>query len=61
MSPGTVVVEDPTLVAAVTDPTSLGSRASAQLRDHRRAAPFPIDAETGSAPRTMVLRGELDV
>ena len=60
MSRGTVVVDASTLVAAVTDATSLGADARAQLRDQRRVAPFLIDAETGSALRSMVFRGELD-
>ena len=60
MSPGTVVVDASTLVAAVTDATSLGCRAREQLRNRLRAAPFLIDAETGSALRSMVLRGDLD-
>ena len=60
MSNRTVVVDASTLVAAVTDATSLGSNARSLLRDHHRAAPFLIDAETGSALRSMVLRGDLD-
>ena len=60
MNRGTVVVDASTLVAAVADATSLGADARAQLRDQRRVAPFLIDAETGSALRSMVFRGELD-
>ena len=44
----------------MTDATSFGSNARSLLLDHHRAAPFLIDAETGSALRSMVLRGDLD-
>lgn len=60
MNGGTVVVDASALVAAVADDGSLGDRARTMLRGHRRAAPFLIDAEVGSALRSMVLRGELD-
>lgn len=60
MSSNTVVVDASALIAAVTDKGPVGSRARAQLRERRRSAPFLIDAEAGSALRSMALRGELD-
>ncbi|MXW96955.1 MAG: type II toxin-antitoxin system VapC family toxin [Acidimicrobiaceae bacterium] len=59
MNGGTVVVDASTLVAAVASTGSLGDRARATLRGHRRAAPPLIDAEVGNALRSMVLRGDL--
>ena len=59
MNVGTVVVDASTLVAAVSSTGSLGDRARAMLRGHRRAAPHLIDAEVGNALRSMVLRGDL--
>ncbi len=59
MNVGTVVVDASTLVAAVASTDSLGDRARATLRGHRRAAPHLIDAEVGNALRSMVLRGDL--
>ena len=60
MSPSTVVVDASALVAAVGDVGSIGSQARERLRDCRRVAPFLIDAEVGSALRSIVLRGDLD-
>ena len=59
MNVGTVVVDASTLVAAVASTGSIGDRARAMLRGHRRAAPHLIDAEVGNALRSMVLRGDL--
>ena len=59
MNGGIVVVDASTLVAAVASTGSLGGRARAMLRGHRRAAPHLIDAEVGNALRLMVLRGDL--
>ena len=58
MSPSIVVVDASALVAAVADSDLIGSQARERLRDCRRVAPFLIDAEVGSALRSMVLRGE---
>jgi len=55
-----VVVDASALVAAVADIGPIGEQARAQLRDRRRSAPFLIDAEAGSALRSMALRGDLD-
>lgn len=60
MTSSIVVVDASALVAAVADIGSIGSQARERLRDMRRAAPFLIDAEVGSALRSMVLRGDLD-
>ena len=60
MNGGTVVVDASALVAAVTDVESVGARARQALQGQRRAAPFLIDAEVGSALRAMVRRGELE-
>lgn len=60
MSSDPVVVDASALVAAVTDAELIGSEARERLRDRRRIAPFLIDAEVGSALRSMVLRGEID-
>ena len=60
MNDETVVVDASALVSAVVDEGDLGDRSRAMLRDRRRAAPFLIDAEVGSAVRSMVLRGDLD-
>ncbi|WP_419926284.1 type II toxin-antitoxin system VapC family toxin [Candidatus Poriferisocius sp.] len=59
MSPGPVVVDASALVAAVADADLIGTRARERLRDCRRVAPFLVDAEVGSALRSMVLRGEI--
>ena len=59
MNDGTVIVDASALVAAVASTGSLGDRARAMLRGHRRAAPHLIDAEVGNALRLMVWRGEL--
>lgn len=61
MSSSIVVVDASALVAAVADGGSIGIQARERLRDRRRVAPFLIDAEVGSALRSMVLRGDLDV
>lgn len=60
MNGGTVVVDASALVSAIVDQGDLGDRSRAMLRGRRRAAPFLIDAEIGSAVRSMVLRGDLD-
>lgn len=60
MTSSIVVVDASALVAAVADIGSIGSQARERLRDRRRIAPFLIDAEVGSALRSMVLRGDLD-
>lgn len=60
MSSGPVVVDASALVAAVTDVGLIGSEARERLRDCRRVAPFLVDAEVGSALRSMILRGEID-
>ena len=60
MSSSLVVVDASALVAAVADAGSPGRQARERLRDCRRVAPFLIDAEVGSALRSLVLRGEFD-
>lgn len=60
MNSSIVVVDASALVAAVADVGSIGSQARERLRNRRRVAPFLIDAEVGSALRSMVLRGDLD-
>ena len=60
MSSNAVVVDASALVAAVADKGHIGNQARAQLRDRRRSAPFLIDAEVGSALRSMALRGDLE-
>lgn len=60
MSRGTVVVDASAVVAAVADTGESGRQARERLRQCRRVAPFLIDAEVGSALRSMVLRGDLD-
>ena len=60
MSSSPVVADASALVAAVTDAERIGSEARERLRDRRRIAPFLVDAEVGSALRSMVLRGEID-
>ncbi len=60
MSSNAVVVDASALVAAVADKGPVGNQARAQLRDRTRSAPFLIDAEAGSALRSMALRGDLD-
>lgn len=60
MKGGGVVVDASALVAAVVDDGPRGDQARTLLRGRRRAAPFLIDAEVGSALRSMVLRGDLD-
>ena len=59
MNVGTVVVDASALVAAVVGGDAVGEQARALLRDQRRAAPFLIDAEVGSALRFMAMRGDL--
>ncbi|MCY4280664.1 MAG: type II toxin-antitoxin system VapC family toxin [Acidimicrobiaceae bacterium] len=59
MNTGIVVVDASTLVAAVVSRGALGDRARAMLRGRRCAAPCLIDAEIGSALRSMVLRDDL--
>ncbi|MXW62860.1 MAG: type II toxin-antitoxin system VapC family toxin [Acidimicrobiaceae bacterium] len=54
-----VVVDASTLIAVVTGGTSVGNQARRRLQGCRRVAPFLVDAETGHAPRGLVLRGEL--
>lgn len=60
MSLPTVVVDASALVAAVTDTGQIGIEARARLQGSRRVAPFLVDAEVGSALRSMVLRRDLD-
>ena len=60
MNGGSVVVDASALVAAVVDDGPLGDQARTMMRGRRRSAPFLIDAEVGSALRSMVLRGDLD-
>jgi len=54
-----IVVDASALVTAVASPVTFGDRARTMLRGRRRAAPHLIDAEVGSALRSMVLRSEL--
>ena len=60
MTSRTVVVDASALVAAVADTGPFGTKARGRLRDCRRIAPFLVDAEVGSALRSMVLRRELN-
>ena len=60
MSTDIVVVDASALVAAVADVGDVGRQARERLRQCRRIAPFLIDAEVGSALRSMVLRGDVD-
>ncbi len=59
MNRGTVVVDASALVAAVVDAGSIGRQARERLADCRLVAPFLVDAEVGSALRSIVLRGEI--
>lgn len=59
MTSARVVVDASALVAAVADRGSVGSAARRTLQSRRRTAPFLIDAETCSALRSMVARGQL--
>ena len=60
MISGTIVADASAIVAAVADTGPTGSEARERLRGRRRVAPFLIDAEVGSALRSMVLRGVID-